>query len=318
MTDTYAVEHDGGLVPMVSADPGALAIDGPPRWVRVTGESRVVWQAWLQTFDLSHERLDDLRSDSPRARVVSHGPVVLLTLPVLLSAEGEARAMHVVCGPGLLVTAEEERLPAIDLLVSEFCGQERPVEPSLTGVMLDIIDTAARINASTYLELRKSLDELDEALESHPLQVSSEALLALKRRVGRLSMLWEEQGHCLLELQRRRSHAPQSEAGREHLRILVSDLARGLELLVQMEGRLRDLRQHHLHSLQEVANRRLNVLAVMSAIYLPATLIAGIYGMNFESIPMTQLQHGYLIVFTGMVAVVVGQLVYFYRRGWFG
>ena len=317
MMDTYALAQDRGLVPVRSAEPTPASTSAGPRWVRLTGGDPVAWQAWLTAFDLPHEVLDDLRSDSTRARVVTHGSVLLFTLPVRLPPEGALQSLHLACGPDLLVTHEQDKLPAIDQVVLASSGDHRPVEVSLSALMLDIVDMAARMNAPAYLALRRSLDELDEALEDHPLEVPSDALLDLKRRLGRLSMLWEEQGHGVLELQRRRLHAPQSEGGREQLRLLVSDLERGLRLLAQMEGRLRDLRQHHLHSLQEVANRRLNVLAVLSAIYLPASLIAGIYGMNFERIPITQFPHGYLIVIAGMAALVVGQLVFFYRRGWF-
>jgi magnesium transporter len=84
-----------------------------------------------------------------------------------------------------------------------------------------------------------------------------------------------------------------------------------------MESRLRDLRQHQLQCLQESTNRRLNVLTILSAVYLPATLIAGIYGMNFDNIPITQVPFGYFLVLAIMVAVVAGQLWYFRRRGWF-
>ena len=39
--------------------------------------------------------------------------------------------------------------------------------------------------------------------------------------------------------------------------------------------------------------------------------------MNFEHIPITRLPHGYFVVLSIMLLVVLGQLWYFYRRGWF-
>ena len=59
------------------------------------------------------------------------------------------------------------------------------------------------------------------------------------------------------------------------------------------------------------------MLAILSAICLPAALIAGICGMNFERIPITRLPYGYFVVMSIMLLVVLGQLWYFYRRGWF-
>ena len=59
------------------------------------------------------------------------------------------------------------------------------------------------------------------------------------------------------------------------------------------------------------------MLAILSAIYLPSTLIAGIFGMNFEDIPITKVADGYWIVLLAMISLVVGQLVFFWWRGWF-
>jgi len=76
-----------------------------------------------------------------------------------------------------------------------------------------------------------------------------------------------------------------------------------------------DLRRHQLGGLQDSSNRRLNTLTIRSAIYLPPTLIAGIYGMNLQHIPMTELPHGYLVVMLIMVLTAAGQLWFFYRHG---
>ena len=58
-------------------------------------------------------------------------------------------------------------------------------------------------------------------------------------------------------------------------------------------------------------------MTILSAMYLPPTLIAAIYGMNFENIPIVEWEYGYFVVFFLMVALIVGQLLFFHRRGWF-
>ncbi len=88
-------------------------------------------------------------------------------------------------------------------------------------------------------------------------------------------------------------------------------------MALRLEDQARELRQGYGGLLQEATNRRLNVLAVLSAIYLPSTLIAGIYGMSFDDIPITKIAGGYLIVLSLMIALVVGQMAFFWLRGWF-
>jgi magnesium transporter len=60
----------------------------------------------------------------------------------------------------------------------------------------------------------------------------------------------------------------------------------------------------------------MRVLTVFSAIVLPLSLIAGIYGMNFEVMPELAKPWGYPFVLGGMVALAAGMLVWFRRKGW--
>ena len=72
--------------------------------------------------------------------------------------------------------------------------------------------------------------------------------------------------------------------------------------------------------LSAVANRQnetMKVLAVVGAIFMPLTLLAGIYGMNFQYMPELQWRHSYFVVIGFMLSVIIGALAVFWRRGWF-
>lgn len=64
------------------------------------------------------------------------------------------------------------------------------------------------------------------------------------------------------------------------------------------------------------ANDVMKTLAVVSAIILPLSLIAGIYGMNFENMPELKSPIGYYATLGAMVLLTAGLLFYFWRRGW--
>ena len=61
---------------------------------------------------------------------------------------------------------------------------------------------------------------------------------------------------------------------------------------------------------------RVRVLTVISAIFLPLTLLSGIYGMNFVNMPELDDQYSYFIVLGGMAAVATGMIFFFVRKGW--
>jgi len=71
--------------------------------------------------------------------------------------------------------------------------------------------------------------------------------------------------------------------------------------------------------LSSVANRTndvMKVLTIMASIFIPLTFMAGIYGMNFENMPELRYKHAYSILWFAMGAVVMGMLLFFYRKGW--
>lgn len=84
----------------------------------------------------------------------------------------------------------------------------------------------------------------------------------------------------------------------------------------------RDMLDGILASVQASAANRTSeiarVLTVMSGVLLPLSLIAGVYGMNFEVMPETRHPHGYFIVLGLMLLLGLGLVGLFYRLGWVG
>jgi magnesium transporter len=66
----------------------------------------------------------------------------------------------------------------------------------------------------------------------------------------------------------------------------------------------------------ERTNRVVTKLTVISAIFLPLTLIAGIYGMNFKYMPELQYPLAYPLTLLGMLVIAVSEIIYFKRKKW--
>ena len=84
----------------------------------------------------------------------------------------------------------------------------------------------------------------------------------------------------------------------------------------------RDLLDGMLNGIQAAAANRTSeiarVLTVVSSIMLPLTLIAGIYGMNFENMPELKWTVGYPVVLSVMAALGLALVGVFWRLGWIG
>ena len=74
----------------------------------------------------------------------------------------------------------------------------------------------------------------------------------------------------------------------------------------------------YLSSVANRTNEVMKVLTIMASVFIPLTFLAGIYGMNFEHMPELQVWWAYPLVWITMLSVVVGMMIFFYRKGWIG
>ena len=66
------------------------------------------------------------------------------------------------------------------------------------------------------------------------------------------------------------------------------------------------------------SNEVMKVLTLMTSLFVPPTFLAGVYGMNFSSMPELELPGAYPFIILLMTAMISGMLMFFYRRGWLG
>ncbi|WP_396185143.1 magnesium/cobalt transporter CorA [Flavobacterium sp.] len=95
---------------------------------------------------------------------------------------------------------------------------------------------------------------------------------------------------------------------------------KSLELLEQIEsdmGSLESASNFFFSAQTHKMNEIMKTLTIVSAIFIPLTFIAGVYGMNFEHMPELRYENGYYIVVGIMFLIVIGMLYYFKRQRWF-
>ena len=63
-------------------------------------------------------------------------------------------------------------------------------------------------------------------------------------------------------------------------------------------------------------NNIIKTFTVASVALMPPTLIASIYGMNFEYMPELKWAHGYPVALIIMVVSAILPVLYFRRKGW--
>jgi magnesium transporter len=111
--------------------------------------------------------------------------------------------------------------------------------------------------------------------------------------------------------------AKSPESTLEYLRWAAANLKSADRKLEWLERRIEVMRSLIDMHAQDRTNRRLGRLTVLSMIFMPVTFLAGIWGMNFKSMPLLSSEYGYISALIIMLLISGGMYFYFHRKGWF-
>lgn len=260
------------------------------------------------------------RVDPPK--VEDHGEYLFLVLQALTQytagAEIEAVEVDFYLGPNFVVSCRQAPVPAIDRF-HELCRRgDRVLNHQADWLLHGLID----VIVDEYLPIVDAVDETIDALEAQTIRGAEtrhlEQILVVKRSTLWLRRATSPQREVMNRLARGEfSHLVSPEAA-IYFRDVYDHLVR-VEYLVEA---LRDLADGALQTYLSVVSNRLNeimkVLTAAATVFLPLTVITGVYGMNFErnQFPSFSSDWGFWAVVLVMLANSVLMLLYFRRRRW--
>ncbi len=159
-------------------------------------------------------------------------------------------------------------------------------------------------------------DAIDEAVIRQPQPVTLDGIMKLKRSTLRVHRVMSPQRDVLHRMSRGEFPLIKTEA-----QIFYRDIYDHLVRIEDLNQTIRDRAENALATyLSAVANRQnetMRVLSVVATIFLPLTLLAGIYGMNFDYMPELHWKWGYFAIL-GVIGLVILVLMWrFWASGWF-
>jgi magnesium transporter len=101
-----------------------------------------------------------------------------------------------------------------------------------------------------------------------------------------------------------------------HSQTVTADLASLSDHATFLSGKVGFLLEATLGMINNEQNAIIKILSVAALVFLPPTLVAGIYGMNFEVMPELKWVHGYPMALCLMVVAAVLPFMLFRRKGW--
>uniref|UniRef100_A0A7S2UAF8 Magnesium transporter n=1 Tax=Attheya septentrionalis TaxID=420275 RepID=A0A7S2UAF8_9STRA len=314
-------------------------------WIDVDADERDSdeLRSWLMGIQLPPFLVDALseRPESWASQVLPLRKAVLVVLRILpLSLQSDEVAhLAALVMPNLLLTftscPRSETGGFYPLFVDEMKVPQRLPAATSSGALLAWLRFHMERTSLFTRELRSSVLLMDEAMDRDIVNVELDEIISAKDMLLKLLGVAEEQAECLDALSGYAdahitasgvvdlSSSSSARIGldfsrvKTSLAILTSKAGATERMALRVEKHLGDLRERHEGHGQEIMNRRLSILTILSAIFLPLTLVTGIWGMNFQYMPELQSHDAYPLALCSMLLTAATMTFYFWRTGWF-
>lgn len=163
---------------------------------------------------------------------------------------------------------------------------------------------------------RSRLQSVEHLMDNEPEEVSPLDLMSCERDIIQLSDIIEDQ-YVGFEILASIAAVNLGKESNEQTMKLIKGFEPLDKATQRLEKKAESLRLQYMLIQQEKATRKINILTIIQAIFVPLTFVAGVYGMNFVIMPELNWQFGYLLVWFVFIGLASGLLIYFYRKGWF-
>lgn len=212
----------------------------------------------------------------------------------------------------LLITVRGEDLPSFHEVVKKLMVNPKNY-PTGFHVFVALFETRVEIDADMIESMTHKITEL-----SNSIQDADEAVLMEIKDLQEKTMLLREN---IIDKQRTVSNMLKSQIIPDDLRTRLSVLIKDINSLIEhikfSFDRLDYLQDTFLGFVNIDQNKIIKMFTVISVIFMPPTLIASVYGMNFgDSMPELKWKYGYEFSLGLMVAAVVIILIVFKRKKW--
>jgi len=324
MLRAYGPDCDGSIV-----DPKHGPIPPGATWIDLEEptpeEERLVEQAIGHNVPTQQE----LAEIEPSSRLFERDGALYMTLSALFGvADGKPATTPIgfVLAANRLVTVRYATPRPVLAFAEHVCREPELARDALTVLvrLLDaIIDRLADELEASGAEIEKVSGHIfDRELAER--RIPATRLRALLTRIGRAQTLVAKIRETGVSTGRLLSflgassviHDKGNAAARNHLASLTTDVTS----LVDHSGFLADnlifLLDAALGLISVEQNAGMKLFSWVALVFLPPTLVAGVYGMNFDRMPELHWLLGYPWALALMVASAVLPLWYFKRRGW--
>jgi len=304
------VAHEGGISDADRACASGLA------WVDVLEPDEAVLNEIAPIFNLHPLAIEDCLHFPQRPKIESYKSGLFLIWLTPYEPDGDDVPTHeldVFLGKDHLITVHRDRLPAIDEVASRADDLMSQGGDYLLHAIVDRLVDKILIVVDAISD---ELEEIEDVLLFNPTPADLQDIYQVRRRLVKLHRIIGPERDIIRALARERELV--DEEAYRYMQDVGDHLARvedSVETAREVAAAAMDI---YLSSVSNRMNEVMKVLTVVATIFMPLTLISGIYGMNLLNgmWPPPLAPWSFWTVVGGMTVIAAWMIWFFKRRHW--
>ncbi len=306
--------------------PGLLADETNVVWVDFLGETvpeiELATDVLINTFKFHRLTIEDCVETRNQPKVEAFAEYFYFIVHAVKAGQTSAanfttKELDGYLGKNFLVTFHLERFKSIKKVKQQIRTNTFACQRGSAYLLHQILDYVVDLYMPVIDDFEDAVNKFEDRvfLMKKADNKILEEIMDLRRSVVRLKRISSRQ----MDVLQRMSHGEFPQIPENVLpfyRDLYDHLLRISDLSESYRDLVNSLFDIHFNVTANRTNDIVKFLTIFSAIWLPLSFIAGVYGMNFENMPEIKSRYGYFLTLGVMFLVAAGLLSFFWYKGW--
>jgi magnesium transporter len=291
--------------------------DGVVRWLTVEGATRDELAGLFTRLGADGATLADHITGDAWYEALERETFAVSARPTLTSWRMQDSWFHLIVTRQTIIAVHADEIPDLDAFIQHRWLDHAGIDASLNAVLKHVVECYIREEIKEFSRIRLEIEQHAKGLRQGDRALTVEHLEHLMEANQHMTTVFFEFQRLCDDLFFTLSSDLFMGIHRELFQQTSHYLKNMYEGTNQLQRRLEELQRQHQMDQQKSMEARVRILTIVSVVFLPLTLISGIYGMRFQHMPELDYTYAYFIVLGGMLTLATGMLMYFIRKGWF-
>jgi len=290
-------------------------------WINVDGIHQVeVLELLGNCFGLHPLVLEDILNTDQRPKMEDFGDYIFVVLKTFSyndqSDEVEPEQISLILGPSFVLSFQERAGDVFDPIGGRIRSNKGRIRRMGADYLAySLLDSIVDHYFIVLEQVGEEVEFLEEELVTNPTPETLQTIHNLKRDMIFLRKSVWPLREVIGALERGESPLVQESTG-IYLRDVYDHTIQVIDTIETFRDMISGMLDIYLSSVSNRMNEVMKVLTIIATIFIPLTLIAGLYGMNFKYMPELEWRWGYPMVWLVMLVIGILMLVYFRRKKW--